>query len=246
MEINQLYKGDCLELMKEISDESVDMILVDPPYERTHNKWDSIIPLNEMWEQYLRIIKSNGCIAIFADGMFMADLMKSQEKIWRYNLIWDKVLSTGFLNANKQPLRIHEEICIFYKKPPVYHPQKVLGAMNHSKGKKKVCDNNNYGKYEFVDNREELGEWKHPTSILRFQKPHPSVVMHPTEKSVELCEWLIKSYTNEDELVLDSCAGSGSTCIAAINTNRKFIGMEMDEHYFEVAKNRIQERLKNA
>ena len=245
MEINQLYKGDCLELMKEISDESIDMILVDPPYERTHNKWDSIIPLNEMWEQYLRIIKSDGCIAIFADGMFMADLMKSQEKIWRYNLIWDKVLSAGFLNANKQPLRAHEEICIFYKKPPVYHPQKVLGAMNHSKGKKKVCDNNNYGKYEFVDNREELGEWKHPTSILRFQKPHPSVVTHPTEKSVELCEWLIKSYTNEGELVLDSCAGSGSTCIAAINTNRKFIGMEMDEHYFEVAKNRIQERLKN-
>ena len=245
MEINQLYKGDCLELMKEISDESIDMILVDPPYERTHNKWDSIIPLNEMWEQYLRIIKSNGCIAIFADGMFMADLMKSQEKIWRYNLIWDKVLSTGFLNANKQPLRVHEEICIFYKKPPVYHPQRVLGAMNHSKGKKKVCDNNNYGKYEFVDNREELGEWKHPTSILRFQKPHPSVVTHPTEKSVELCEWLIKSYTNEGELVLDNCAGSGSTCIAAINTNRKFIGMEMDGHYFGVAKNRIQERLKN-
>lgn len=245
MEINQLYKGDCLELMKEISDESIDMILVDPPYERTHNKWDSIIPLNEMWEQYLRIIKSNGCIAIFADGMFMADLMKSQEKIWRYNLIWDKVLSTGFLNANKQPLRVHEEICIFYKKPPVYHPQKVLGAMNHSKGKKKVCDNNNYERYEFVDNREELGEWKHPTSILRFQKPHPSVVTHPTEKSVELCEWLIKSYTNEGELVLDSCAGSGSTCIAAINTNRKFIGMEMDGHYFGVAKNRIQERLKN-
>ena len=196
MELNKVYKGDCLELMKNIPDESIDMILVDPPYERTHNKWDSIIPLNMMWEQYLRIIK---------------------------------------------PMRVHEEVCIFYKKPPVYNPQKVLGAMNHSKGKKKACDNNNYGKYEFVDNREELGEWKHPTSILRFQKPHPSVVTHPTEKPVELCEWLIKSYTNKGDTVLDSCAGSGTTCIAAINTSRNYIAMESEEKYCRAMEKRISE-----
>ena len=241
MELNKVYKGDCLELMKDIPDESIDMILVDPPYERTHNKWDSIIPLDKMWEQYLRIIKPNGCIAIFADGMFMADLMKSQEKLWKDNLVWVKVLSTGFLNANRRPLRVHEEVCIFYKKPPVYNPQKVLGAMNHSKGKKKACDNNNYGKYEFVDNREELGEWKHPTSILRFQKPHPSVVTHPTEKPVELCEWLIKSYTNKGDTVLDSCAGSGTTCIAAINTSRNYIAMESEEKYCRAMEKRISE-----
>ena len=227
--------------MPDIPDESIDMILVDPPYQRTQNKWDSIIPLDKMWEQYLRIIKPNGCMAIFADGMFMADLMKSQAKLWRYNLVWDKVLSSGFLNANRQPLRVHEEICIFYKKPPTYNPQKILGEMNHSKGKKKSCDNNNYGKYNFVDNREELGELKHPTSILRFQKPHPSVSVHPTEKSVELCEWLIKSFTNEGATVLDSCMGSGTTGIACLNTNRIFIGMELDDNYFQISKNRIQE-----
>ena len=236
-----LIQGDCLQLMPDIPDESIDMILVDPPYQRTQNKWDSIIPLDKMWEQYLRIIKPNGCMAIFADGMFMADLMKSQAKLWRYNLVWDKVLSSGFLNANRQPLRVHEEICIFYKKPPTYNPQKILGEMNHSKGKKKSCDNNNYGKYNFVDNREELGELKHPTSILRFQKPHPSVSVHPTEKSVELCEWLIKSFTNEGATVLDSCMGSGTTGIACLNTNRIFIGMELDDNYFQISKNRIQE-----
>ena len=236
-----LIQGDCLQLMPDIPDESIDMILVDPPYQRTQNKWDSIIPLDKMWEQYLRIIKPNGCMAIFADGMFMADLMKSQAKLWRYNLVWDKVLSSGFLNANRQPLRVHEEICIFYKKPPTYNPQKILGEMNHSKGKKKSCDNNNYGKYDFVDNREELGELKHPTSILRFQKPHPSVSVHPTEKSVELCEWLIKSFTNEGATVLDSCMGSGTTGIACLNTNRIFIGMELDDNYFQISKNRIQE-----
>lgn len=236
-----LIQGDCLQLMPDIPDESIDMILVDPPYQRTQNKWDSIIPLDKMWEQYLRIIKPNGCMAIFADGMFMADLMKSQAKLWRYNLVWDKVLSSGFLNANKQPLRVHEEICIFYKKPPTYNPQKVFGEMNHSKGRKKSCDNNNYGKYNFIDNREELGELKHPTSILRFQKPHPSVSVHPTEKSVELCEWLIKSFTNEGATVLDSCMGSGTTGVACLNTNRIFIGMELDDNYFQIAKSRIQE-----
>ena len=125
MEINKIYHGDCLELMKQIPDGMIDMILVDPPYNRTKNKWDFIIPLDKMWEQFLRIAKENACIAIFCDGMFMADLMTSQRKIWRYNLVWDKVLTSGFLNANKMPLRQHEEICIFYRKPPVYNPQKI-------------------------------------------------------------------------------------------------------------------------
>ena len=148
----KLLKGDCLELMKDIPDKSIDMILCDLPYGRTRNRWDTIISFKELWEYYNRIIKDNGCIALFSDGLFMADLMISNRKIWKYNLIWDKVLTSGFLNANKQPLRQHEEICVFYKKPPTYNPQKVKGVPSHSKGKPKDCSNNNYGKFDFIDN----------------------------------------------------------------------------------------------
>lgn len=235
----KLYNGDCLEIMNNIEDKSIDMILCDLPYGRTQNRWDTIIPFDELWKHYNRIIKDNGCIALFADGLFMADLMISNRKNWRYNLIWDKVLKSGFLNANKQPLRQHEEICIFYKKPPTYNPQKIKGNPNHSKGKPKDCSNNNYGSYNFLDNQEKLGDMKHPTSILRFSKPHPSVMKHPTEKSQECCEWLIRSYTNEDDLILDNCMGSGTTGVAAKNTNRKFIGIELDNTYFNIAESRI-------
>lgn len=236
----KLLQGNCLELMAKIPDKSIDMILCDLPYQRTQNQWDIMIPIDKLWEQYNRIIKDNGCIALFADGMFMAELMMSNKKMWKYNLVWDKVLPSGFLNANRMPLRSHEEICIFYKKQPTYNPQKVKGKPNHSKGKPKECENNNYGDFEFVDNSKELGDMKHPVSILKFSKPHPSVSIHPTQKSVEVCEWLIKSYTNECELVLDNCMGSGSTGEACLNTNRNFIGMELDEKYFNIAKERIE------
>lgn len=235
-----LYNDDCLNTMKDIQDRSVDMILCDLPYQRTQNKWDIIIPFDKLWEQYNRIITDNGCIALFADGMFMAELMMSNKKMWKYNLVWDKVLTSGFLNANKQPLRQHEEIVIFYKKQPIYNPQKTLGKPNHSKGKSKETANNNYGDFNFVDNREKLGDMKHPTSILQFSKPHPSIMKHPTEKSVEVCEWLIKTYTNEYMIVLDNCMGSGTTGVACMNINRKFIGIESDENYFNIAKERIE------
>lgn len=239
-----LRLGDCLEVMKDIPDKSVDMILCDLPYQRTQNQWDVMIPIDKLWEQYNRVIKDTGCIALFADGMFMAALMMSNKKMWKYNLVWDKVLPSGFLNANRMPLRSHEEICIFYKKQPTYNPQKVKGKPNHSKGNSKECENNNYGDFEFVDNSKELGDMKHPVSILRFSKPHPSVSVHPTQKSVEVCEWLIKSYTNEGDLVLDNCMGSGSTGVACVNTNRRFIGIELDETYFNIAKQRIYESTK--
>ena len=245
MEINKIYHGDCLELMKQIPDGMIDMILVDPPYNRTKNKWDFIIPLDKMWEQFLRIAKENACIAIFCDGMFMADLMTSQRKIWRYNLVWDKVLTSGFLNANKMPLRQHEEICIFYRKPPVYNPQKIPGKKCHSKGKEKTNRNNNYGEYDFVDNGEQLGEMKHPTSILTFPKPHPSITLHPTEKSLELCEWLIKTYTSKGAIILDCCVGSGTTCLAAIKNGRNYIGMDIEEQYCKVTENRIADYFKS-
>lgn len=240
MEKIYLRQGDCLEVMKDIPDKSIDMILCDLPYGTTFCKWDNVIPFEPLWEQYNRIIKDNGCIALFADGMFMAELMMSNKKMWKYNLVWDKVLPSGFLNANRMPLRSHEEICIFYKKQPTYNPQKVKGQPNHSKGKPKEYKNNNYGDFEFVDNTKELGDMKHPVSILRFQKPHPSVSVHSTQKSIEVCKWLIKTYTNENELVLDNCMGSGTTGVACVKTNRAFIGIELDENYFNIAKERIE------
>ena len=194
MSIN-LQNGDCIELMASLPSESVDMILCDLPYGRTQNRWDTIIPFDKMWEQYERVIKPTGCIALFCDGLFMAELMLSNKKLWRYNLVWDKVLPSGFLNANKQPLRSHEEIAIFYKTQPTYNPQKTKGQLNHSKGTPKEATNNNYGDFGFVDNHEELGDMKHPKSIITIQKPHPSTMIHPTQKPVEVLEWLINTYT---------------------------------------------------
>lgn len=236
-----LLQGDCLDLMKEIPDGTIDMILCDLPYGRTKNKWDVIIPFEPLWDQYRRIIKANGAIVLFADGMFMARLMASNPSMWRYNLIWDKVLLSGFLNANKMPLRQHEELCVFYKKLPTYNPQKTKGAKSHSKGTPKDHANNNYGFYEFVDNTELHGDLKFPTSIITNMKPHPSKAIHPTEKPVSLCEYLIRTYTNPGDLVLDNCMGSGTTGVACVNTGRRFVGMELDPGHFNIAADRIAE-----
>lgn len=238
----KLLCGDCLERMKEIPDKSVDMILADLPYETTKNPNDKRLPFDKLWEQYKRIIKDNGCIALFAQGLFYIDLVNSNRKMFRYDLIWDKILTSGFLNAKRMPLRKHEQIAIFYKKLPTYNPQFTQGEPLHSKGKRykeKQHTNNNYGKFEQLDDIRAGSTNKYPTSILTFTKPHPSVAIHPTEKSVDCLEWLIKTYTNEDELVLDNCMGSGTTGVACGNLNRKFIGIELDENYFEIAKNRI-------
>ena len=243
----QIKQGDCLELMKEIPDESIDMILCDLPYGTTKNKWDSVLPFDKMWEQYDRIIKENGCIALFADGMFMSDLMQSNKKLWRYNLVWDKELISGFLNANRMPLRSHEEICIFYKKLPTYNPQFTEGEPLHGMGTKfsqEKNKNNNYGNFDSCNNpsAKRTGDTKkYPKSIVKFPRPASCVMIHPTQKPVELLEWLIKTYTNENDLVLDNCMGSGSTGVACVNTNRNFIGYELDEHYFQIAKERLEQ-----
>lgn len=235
-----LKQGDCLEIMKEIPDKSVDMICCDLPYGVTNNKKDIALPFDKLWEQYNRVIKDNGCIALFSQGLFYVDLVNSNRKMFRYDLVWDKVMTSGFLNANRMPMRQHEQIAIFYKKLPTYNPQKVKGSKNHSKGKVKEIDvNNNYGNHSFVDNSELLGDMKNPTSIVTFSKPHPSICVHPTQKSVELLEWLIKTYTNENDVVLDNCMGSGTCGIACVNTSRNFIGIELDEKYFKIAKERI-------
>lgn len=235
-----LKQGDCLKLMKDIPDNSIDMILCDLPYGITNNAKDKQIDFMFLWRQYNRIIKDNGAILLFSQGVFFVDLVNSNRKLFKYDIVWDKQPTSGFLNANRMPLRQHEQIAVFYKKQPTYNPQKFKGKPNHSKGKLKKNANNNYGEFGFVDNKEELGDMKHPTSVVSFPKPHPSIAKHRTEKPIALLEYLIKTYTNENEVVLDNTMGSGSTGVACINTNRRFIGIELDENYFSIAKERIE------
>lgn len=244
-----LIQGDCLKEMKSIQEKSIDMILCDLPYGVTaKNKWDVIIPFEKLWENYNRIIKDNGAIVLFGQDKFTAKLMLSNEKYHRYNWIWDKVLPSGFLNANRMPMKEHEDICVFYKSLPKYNPQKTKGNPCHTKGKAvgkmndDILSNDNYRDFKVVETE---GNMKFPTSILHFQKPHPSVSVHPTQKPVDLLEYLIKTYTNENELVLDNCMGSGSTGVACLNTNRNFIGIELDHKYYNIAKSRLEEAEKN-
>ena len=239
----QLFNSDCLEVMKQIPNESIDMICCDLPYGTTQNKDDIIIPFEPLWNEYERIIKENGCIALFAQGLFYVDLVNSNRKLFRYDLVWDKVLTSGFLNAKRMPLRQHEQIAIFYKKLPIYNPQFTEGKPLHGKGKSymdKELKNQNYGQFHATEDIRKGSIEKYPTSILRFPKPHPSIAKHRTEKSIECLEWLIKTYTNEGNIVLDNCMGAGSCGIACKNTNRDFIGIELDENYFNIAKERIE------
>lgn len=233
IDINKIYLDDCLKLMSDIDTGIVDMILADLPYGKTRNEKDIMIPFEPLWEHYNRIIKPNGCIALFAQGTFAYKLALSNEKMYRYDLIWKKgERTTGFLDAKKKPLRNHEQILIFYKKQPTYNAQMVLGEKSHSRGTGYKLVNNNYGKYNFIEGDTSNGDLKYPKSILNFDRPHPPV--HRTQKPIKLCEWLIKTFTNPGELVLDNTCGIGTTCIAAKNTGRNFIGIEMDEHWYNM------------
>lgn len=234
-----IKQGDCLELMKDIPDESIDMILCDLPYGTTKNKWDSVIPLNKLWEQYERIIKDNGAIVLFSQMPFSAELVHSNLKLFKYEWIWQKDNGTGFLNAKKMPLKIHENILVFYKKLPLYNPQMRTGFKPYKC--KQGRHSTNYGAYEQGHITESNGE-RYPIDIIKFKKDSG---LHPTQKPVELLEYLIKTYTNENETVLDNCMGSGSTGVACVNTNRSFIGYELDEKYFEIAEKRINEAMCN-
>lgn len=231
-----LYKGDCLEIMPQL-DIKFDACITDLPYGTTQNKWDIIIPFDKMWEELNRLIKENGVICLFGQNKFSAKLMLSNEKNHKYNLIWKKGERTsGFLNANKMPLRNHEDILVFYKKQPTYNPQMTKGKLNHSKGKlNKKQQNNCYG--QFNDIQTNFSELKFPKSILNFDRPHPPI--HPTQKPVELLEYLIKTYTNEKDIILDFTAGSGTTGLACMNLNRKCILIEQNEKYCQIIKNRL-------
>lgn len=218
------------------------MILCDLPYGTTQNKYDVVIPFDKLWKEYERVIKDNGAIVLFGQGLFFVDLINSNRKLYRYDLVWNKELISGFLNANRMPLRQHENIAVFYKKLPTYHPQFTEGKPLHSKGNmymNKDHKNSNYGKFEMTDDSRAGSTQKHPRSILTFQKPHPSIAKHPTEKSIDMLEWLIKTYTNEGELVLDNAMGSGTCGLACLKTNRRFIGIEKQDQYFQISVERM-------
>lgn len=219
--------------MKSISDKSIDLILCDLPYGTTRNKWDSIIPLDKLWEQYERIIKDNGAILLFAQTPFAQQLGASNLKLLKYEWIWDKKRVTGFLNSKKMPMKRHENILVFYKKLPTYNPQLTKGKPYHTHNK---APSTNYNSFETNYETKNDG-WRFPVDIQEFS---PETGLHPTQKPVALLEYFIKTYSNELDTVLDNCMGSGSTGVAALNINRRFIGIEKDEKYFEIAKKRIQ------
>ena len=236
---NTIHCADCLTLMKGIPDKSIDMILCDLPYGTTACKWDTIIPFEPLWEQYKRVIKDNGAIVLTASQPFTSALVMSNPDWFKYDLIWDKELATGFLNANRMPLRSHEEVLVFYKSQPIYNPQKNIGEKNHSRGKNKCKTNNLYGYHKIAEDN--FTELKHPKSVLNIRKEHPSKTIHPTQKPVALFEYLIKTYTNEGDLVLDNCAGSGTTGIACKNTNRNYILIEKEPEYIDIINKRLNE-----
>lgn len=232
----KIMQGDCLELMKEIPDGSVDMVLCDLPYGTTRNKWDTVIPFDPLWKQYERIIKENGAIVLFSQMPFGAAVIMSNPSMFRYEWIYQKPNATGFLNANRMPLKSHENILVFYKALPTYNPQKWKG--NPYKAKRGNTTSKNYGEFDGDWHTENKDGLRYPVDIIKFNKEQG---LHPTQKPVPLLEYLIKTYTNEGETVLDSCMGSGSTGVACANTGRRFIGIELDENYFDIAKKRIEE-----
>lgn len=238
----EIIHGDCLELMKDIPTASVDMILCDLPYGTTKCKWDVIIPFEMLWEQYERVIKDNGAIVLTAAQPFTSLLVMSNLKLFKYEWIYTKTKGVGYLNANKMPITNHENILVFYKKSPIYNPQ-------YSKGKpyKRVHrtekDESTYGKSTRKNGHTLINEGvRYPTtSIDKISNPSGKGQLHPTQKPIELFEYLIKTYTNEGDLVLDNCAGSGTTGVACMNTERNFILIEKELQYVETIKNRLNE-----
>ena len=240
LETNKIYNMDCLEGMKYIDDKSIDMILCDLPYGTTACKWDTIIPFEPLWEQYKRIIKDNGAIVLTASQPFTSALVMSNPKMFRHHWIWNKRMGSNFFNVKSQPLKIHEEVVVFSKKRAFYNPIMRPGKMRVKGSDKQYSGDNVLGNYKKTKTKNNL---YYPVSILDFSNANRTNKVHPTQKPVPLFEYLIKTYTNEGEIVLDNCIGSGTTAIACINTNRNYIGFEIDKHYCDIANKRIQKAL---
>ncbi len=235
-----LLNGDCLEIMPMLDEGSIDLVLTDPPYGTTSCKWDSVISLESMWENLKRLTKPNSAIVLMASQPFTSALVTSNPKLFKYDWVWDKVNKiTGFLNAKKQPLRKTESVLVFYQKQPIYNPQMVAGAayVATSKGRK----SQNYGLQKDAIKTTCDGQ-RYPQNILAIKGDERGTCgrLHPTQKPVALMEYLIKTYTNEGDTVLDFTMGSGTTGVACKNLNRQFVGIELNEKYFEIAKGRIE------
>lgn len=228
---------DCLDYMAYIPDRSIDMILCDLPYGTTACKWDVIIPFEPLWEHYNRIIKDNGAIVLFGAEPFSSMLRLSNISMYKYDWIWDKIKGTGFLNAKKQPMRNHEIISVFYKNQCNYYPQKTSGHVRKKTFRAKNLQTDVYGNMN-SDYTYDSTE-RYPRSIQEFSTDTQNSSLHPTQKPVALCEYLIQTYTKENEIVLDNCMGSGSTGIACMNTNRQFIGIEKNVNFFNIAVRRL-------
>ncbi|MEO2072748.1 MAG: site-specific DNA-methyltransferase [Zunongwangia sp.] len=261
--LNKVIQGDCLMEMKGIPDKSVDMILCDLPYGTTQNKWDSVIDLKKLWKEYYRIIKDNGAIVLTSQGIFTAKLILSNEKDFKYKIVWIKSKATNFLNAKKQPLRKHEDICVFYKKQPNYNPQMSEGEA-YDKGYRKDQLTGSYG--DFKSNHVKSNGKRYPTDVITFEEQKiddyvyvktaesEGTVYHPTQKPIELGRYLIKTFTKPGDVVLDNACGSGSFLLSAILENRNFIGIEKNEDvllhkvkevdYIKICTDRIEETLK--
>lgn len=250
MDIDTIYNMDCLIGMRDIPDKSIDMILCDLPYGTTHNHWDSVIPLDRLWEQYKRILKKGGVVCLTAQIPFSIDLAQSNRDWLRYEWIWEKNNSTGFLNANRMPLKLHENVLVFYETLGTYNPQGVRyngkrqwsGRPTSSYGvyKTKRDVTNSYG--DFYDGIETMMT-NYPVDIIKFAYDTDKV--HPTQKPVSLFEYLIRTYTNEGEVVLDNCMGSGTTAIACMRSKRHYIGYELSKEYYDIIMNRIASEKNN-
>lgn len=226
-------------MLPQLEASSVDLVVADLPYGQTHNKWDSCVPLDRLWPELLRVAKENAAVVLFAQGMFTVALMESQPRLWRYNLVWNKHTPTGFLNAKRMPLRVHEDICVFYRKLPTYNPQKTSGHVRKQATRGAGTTTTNYGRAEapsVYDSTE-----RYPTSILEFSPDRKGEFarVHPTQKPVELLRWLVRTYSNPGDVVLDCCMGSGTAGEAALLEGRRFVGIELDSTYFSVAEKRI-------
>ncbi len=240
MEVNRVYNMDCLKGMQLVPDKSVDMILCDLPYGTTECSWDNVIPFDQLWERYRRVIKDNGAIVLTAKQPFTTDLIDSNRSWYRYNLVWAKNISSGFLNAKVMPLQSHEDIVVFYKNKPCYNPQMVTGQERKASkaiSKQSCKAAEQYSKHIRVTDYNSTE--RYPKSILYFDTDKHTNALHPTQKPVALFEYLIRTFTNKGDIVLDNCIGSGTTAEACINTGRNFIGFELEEKYYNITVTRI-------
>lgn len=237
---NRFLLGDCFDRMREIADGSVDMVLADLPYGTTQNKWDSVLPLDALWREYWRVCRPGAAVVLTAAQPFTSALVMSQDRAFRYDWVWDKVQPVGFLNAKKQPLRRHESVLVFSQEAPNYFPQKTSGhaVIKRTKGGKR---SENYGQHVVLSDSSD--DTRYPTSLITVSsgRSRSTRTVHPTQKPVALFEYLIRTYTNPDALVLDNTAGSGTTAIAALNTGRRFVCIERDPEYYWRAVARVMD-----